>query len=144
MGKERAALAGVAAKSDIVILAALVPGKEAPILMTEEMVQAMNPGSIIVDISIDQGGNCALTQTGQQIEYEGVLIDGTQNIPGTMPTSSTAMFAKNVLRFVGNLVQNGEIVLNLEDEVIRDTLVTKDGQIVHSGTLEAMELRGEE
>lgn len=141
--KEREALADTIAKSDIVILSALVPGKEAPILITEEMVRSMNPGSIIVDISIDQGGNCALTEAGVSTEHHGVIVDGTKNIPGTMPTSSTAMFSKNVLQFVNNLVQDGKVVLNTDDEIIKDTLVTKDGEIVHAGTLESMRLRGE-
>lgn len=140
---ERKILGEVVAQSDIVILSALVPGKEAPILVTEEMVKAMKPGSMIVDISIDQGGNCALTEGGAITEHFGVIVDGTKNIPGTMPTSSTAMFAKNVLHFVENLVHDGQIVFNLDDEIIRETLVTKDGEIVHAGTLESMRVRGE-
>ena len=140
---ERKVLAEVVAQSDIVILSALVPGKEAPILITEEMVRSMKPGSMIVDISIDQGGNCALTEGGAVTEHYGVIVDGTKNIPGTMPTSSTAMFSKNVFNFVENLVQNGQIVLNMDDEIIRETLVTKGGKIVHGGTLESMRSRGE-
>ena len=140
--KEREALTETVAESDIVILSALVPGKEAPILITEEMVRAMNPGSIIVDISIDQGGNCALTEAGRSREHFGVIIDGTKNIRGTMPTSSTALFAKNVFQFVNNLVHEGEVALNLDDEIIKDTLVTEGGRIVHEGTLESMRLRG--
>ncbi len=141
--KERAALTEVVSSSDIVILSALVPGREAPILLTEEMVKTMRPGSQVVDISIDQGGNCQLTEAGAVVERHGVTIDGTKNIPGTMPTSSTAMFSKNVLNFVNNLVREGGFVFNLEDEMIRDTLVTKDGEIVHAGTLESMRQRGE-
>ncbi len=141
--KERAALTEVVSSSDIVILSALVPGREAPILLTEEMVKTMRPGSQVVDISIDQGGNCQLTEAGAVVERHGVTIDGTKNIPGTMPTSSTAMFSKNVLNFVNNLVREGGFVFNLEDEIIRDTLVTKDGEIVHAGTLESMRQRGE-
>ncbi|NMB01557.1 MAG: Re/Si-specific NAD(P)(+) transhydrogenase subunit alpha [Firmicutes bacterium] len=141
--KEREALQERVAAADIVILSALVPGKEAPILITKEMVQTMNPGSVIVDISIDQGGNCELTHGGAVEEHYGVIIDGTKNIPGTVPTSSTAMFSKNVLNFVANLVDNGKIALNLDDEIVRNTLVTHDGKIVHEGTLESMRLRGE-
>lgn len=140
---ERQVLGEIVAQSDIVILSALVPGKEAPILVTEEMVKSMKPGSMLVDISIDQGGNCALTEGGVVAEHYGVIIDGTKNIPGTMPTSSTAMFSKNVFNFVENLVQNGEVVLNMQDEIIRETLVTTGGKIVHQGTLESMRLRGE-
>ena len=140
---ERQVLAEVVSQSDIVILSALVPGKEAPILITEEMVRSMKPGSMIVDISIDQGGNCALTEGGAVREHYGVIVDGTKNIPGTMPTSSTAMFSKNVFNFVENLVQNGQVVLNLDDEIIRETLVTRGREIVHAGTLESMRSRGE-
>lgn len=142
LGHEREALKDLVATSDIVVISALVPGKEAPILITEEMVKSMKPGSVIVDISIDQGGNCALTEGGAVKEHYGVIVDGTKNIPGTVPTSSTDMFSKNVLNFVDNMVQNGKVTLNLEDEIIRQTLVTKDGQIVHEGTLESMRLRG--
>lgn len=141
--KERAALQEVVAKSDIVITSALVPGQEAPILVTEEMVKSMNPGSCLVDISIDQGGNCALSEGGVVKECHGVIIDGTKNIPGTMPTSSTTMFSKNVFNFVENIVAEGKITLNLDDEIVRETLVTNDGQIVHKGTLESMRQRGE-
>lgn len=140
---EREALKEIVANSDIVILSALVPGKEAPILITEEMVKSMKPGSMIVDISIDQGGNCALSKAGAVVEHYGVIVDGTKNIPGTMPTSSTAMFSKNVYNFVENLVKDGQIVLNMDDEIIRETLVTRDGHIVHGGTLESMRVRGE-
>lgn len=143
LGKEREALRETVIASDIVITSALVPGKEAPILITKEMVAAMKPGSVIVDISIDQGGNCELSEGGVVKEHFGVIVDGTKNIPGTMPTSSTAMFSKNVFNFVENLVADGKISLNLDDEIIRETLVTKDGKIVHAGTLESMRLRGE-
>jgi NAD(P) transhydrogenase subunit alpha len=141
--KEREALKETVAGSDMVITSALVPGKEAPILITREMVESMRPGSVIVDISIDQGGNCELSEGGVVKEHNGVIVDGTKNIPGTMPTSSTAMFSKNVFNFVENLVAEGKVNLNLDDEIIRSTLVTWDGKIVHEGTLESMRARGE-
>jgi NAD(P) transhydrogenase subunit alpha len=141
--KEREALKETVAGSDMVITSALVPGKEAPILITREMVESMRPGSVIVDISIDQGGNCELSEGGVVKEHNGVIVDGTKNIPGTMPTSSTAMFSKNVFNFVENLVAEGKVNLNLDDEIIRSTLVTRDGKIVHEGTLESMRARGE-
>ncbi len=140
--KERAALKDVVASSDIVVTSALVPGKEAPILITEEMVQSMKPGSVIVDISIDQGGNCALSEGGVVKEHFGIIVDGTKNIPGTVPTSSTDMFSKNVLNFVDNIVDNGKINLNLDDVIVKETLVTRDGSVVHEGALESMHLRG--
>ncbi|HBG01331.1 MAG TPA: NAD(P)(+) transhydrogenase (Re/Si-specific) subunit alpha, partial [Firmicutes bacterium] len=141
--KEREALKATVASSDILITSALVPGKEAPILITEEMVKSMKPGSVIVDISIDQGGNCALSEGGVVKEHHGVIVGGTKNIPGTMPTSSTDMFSKNVLHFVDNIVDDGKIKLNLDDVIVKETLVTRDGSVVHEGALESMRLRGE-
>ena len=141
--KEREALKDLVATSDILITSALVPGKEAPVLVTEEMVQSMKPGSVIVDIAIDQGGNCALSEGGVVKEHYGVIVDGTKNIPGSMPTSSTDMFSKNVLHFVNNIVEDGKINLNLDDVIVKETLTTKDGQVVHEGALESMRVRGE-
>lgn len=141
--REQEVLRPLAANADILILSALVPGHEAPILVTQDMVEGMRPGSIIVDISIDQGGNCALTQAGKTIEHRGVLIDGTQNIPGTVPVSSTMLFAKNVFNFSNHVFQNGGLAPNLDDEIIASSLVTYQGKVVHAGTLEAMRLHGE-
>jgi NAD(P) transhydrogenase subunit alpha len=136
--KEREALCETVSKADIIILTALIPGKLAPILVTEEMVKSMSPGSAIVDIAIDQGGNCALTVGGEVKEYDGVSIDGTKNIPGMVPVSSTWMFAHNIYNFVVNLIKDGRVCLNTEDEIIASSLVTRGGKIVHNGALEAM------
>jgi NAD(P) transhydrogenase subunit alpha len=136
--KEREVLAPIAKDADIVISAALIPGKLAPILITEEMVKSMQPGSAIVDISIDQGGNCELSESGVLLEKYGVSIDGTKNIPGMVPTASTWMFAQNVFNYVANLVKDGEIHVNMSDEIIESSLVTRDGVLVHAGALEAM------
>lgn len=136
--KEREAIREAVINADILILAALVPGRTAPVLVTREMVESMQPGSVIVDISIDQGGNCELTEGGKTVEKYGVNIDGTKNIPGTVPAASTWMFAHNMYNFVANLVDQGRVNLNLDDEIIASTLVTRDGKIVHEGTLEAM------
>lgn len=127
-------------KSDMVITTALVPGKVAPILITEEMVRLMKSGSVIMDISIDQGGNCELTVSGQLTERFGVSIDGTKNIPGMVPVSSTWMFSLNSFNFVSYLFKEGRINLNPEDEIIASSLVTRDGQILHEGAREAMNL----
>ncbi|MCK9526063.1 MAG: NAD(P) transhydrogenase subunit alpha [Limnochordia bacterium] len=141
--KEREAIKDIVASSDILITSALVPGKEAPTVITEEMVKSMKPGSVIVDIAIDQGGNCALSEGGVVKEHYGVIVDGTKNIPGSMPTSSTDMFSKNVLHFVNNIVEDGKIKLNLDDVIVKETLTTRDGNVVHEGALESMRLRGE-
>jgi NAD(P) transhydrogenase subunit alpha len=139
--REREALQDSVASADIIILTALIPGKVAPILITEEMVKSMKPGSAIVDVSIDQGGNCEITEPGQMAEKYGVSIEGTQNIPGIVPGSSTWMFANNIYNYVAHLIENGKVQLDMADEIIAFSLVTRDGNVVHAGTLEAMGLR---
>ena len=141
IAKERKALREAVVSSDIVILTALVPGKIAPVLVTGDMVEAMRPGSVIVDISIDQGGNCALTKFGETVVEHGVTIFGTKNIPGSLPTSSTWMFANNILNFVQYIVKDGRISLDRADEIIASSLTTIDGELVHAGALEAMAQR---
>lgn len=136
--KERAALKETVVNSDIVFCSALVPGKIAPILLTEDMVKSMKPGSVIVDISIDQGGNCAVTTPGKKDTKHGVIIEGIKNIPGMLPTSSTWMFANNVYNFVKFLTKDGKIQLDMNDEIVQKTLTTIDGKIVHAGAKEAM------
>lgn len=136
--KEREALKETVAKCDMVILAALIPNRVAPIILTDEMLDSMPAGSAVVDISIDQGGNCQSTSPGEVIEKNQVSIDGTKNIPGMVPTSSTWMFAHNIYNFLNNLMKNGQVDVNLDDEIIAETIVTMDGKIVHAGTLEAM------
>lgn len=138
--KEREILKEYVAKADIIILSALVPGKIAPILVTEEMVKSMQPGSCIVDISIDQGGNCALTVAGERTVHYGVIIEGIKNIPGMLPTASTWMFSNNIYNLLKYLSKDGKIVLDLNDEIVASILVTKDGKIVHAGTKEALGL----
>jgi NAD(P) transhydrogenase subunit alpha len=136
--KERENLKELVKNADIVVLSALIPGKQAPILITEEMVKSMAPGSTIVDISIDQGGNCECTPAGQVEVVHGVTIDGTKNIPGSVPTSSTWMFSKNIYNLLKYLVKDGQIVLDRNDEIIASCLTTIDNEIVHAGTKEAM------
>ena len=136
--KERQKLREVLKDMDIVFLSALVPGKIAPILITEEMVKEMKNGSVIVDISIDQGGNCAITPPGTTEVKHGVTVIGIKNIPGLVPTSSTWMFANNVYNLVNYLMKNDTIELDMNDEIARSILVTTDNKIVHEGTLEAM------
>ncbi|MGI6686574.1 MAG: NAD(P) transhydrogenase subunit alpha [Bacillota bacterium] len=136
--KEREVLKHVVAQMDIIILTALIPGRLAPILITDEMVKSMPAGGAIVDIAIDQGGNCAVTNPGEIIEKYGISVDGTKNIPGMVPTSSTWMFAHNIYHYLANLVQEGKVTLNMKDEIIASSLVTTDGKIVHAGALEAI------
>ncbi len=136
--REREALRSAVSEADVVILSALVPGRQAPKLVTHDMVQSMKPGSAIVDIAIDQGGNCEATSPGEVVVRWGVSIDGTKNIPGMVPVSATRMFAENILNFVGLLLDGADLHLNRDDEIIASCLVTCEGRVVHSGALEAM------
>ncbi len=138
--KEREAIEDAVIDADIVVLTALVPGKQAPILVTEDMVRRMDPGSVIVDVSVDQGGNCQLTVGGETVEEHGVIIVGTKNLPGLVPSSSTSMFAKNIYAFAANLVEDGSLAIDMEDEIIASSLVTEGGELVHEGAREAMGL----
>jgi len=138
--KERATLADWVAKADVVITTALVPGKVAPVLLTEPMVKSMKRGAVIVDVAIDQGGNCEVAEPGRVFEKYGVSIDDTKNIPGMLPTSSTWMFANNIYNYVAHLVKDGRIDLDTADDIVTSSLVTRDGKIVHAGAREAMGL----
>lgn len=138
--KEREILAEYIKDMDIVFLSALVPGKIAPVIVTEEMVKSMRPGSVIVDISIDQGGNCAITPAGTREVKHGVTLEGIKNIPGMLPQSSTWMFSQNMYNLVKYLVKDNKIDLDTQDEVVSSIIVTRDNKIVHTGTLEAMGL----
>lgn len=136
--KEREALKDTIKEMDIVFCSALVPSKLAPVILTEEIVKSMKPGSVIVDISIDQGGNCAITEPGETAVKHKVTIEGIKNIPGMLPTSSTWMFANNIYSLVNYLTKDGVFALDTEDEIVRGILTTIDGKIVHKGALEAM------
>ena len=139
--KERQTLSQSVSLADIVILTALIPGKLAPVLITEEMVKSMKTGSVIVDVAIDQGGNCEISEAARLVTKYGVNIDGTLNIPSMLPRSSTWMFASNVYNLLAYLIKDGKVNLNMDDEIIVSSLVTKDGKIFHAGTLEAMNLK---
>ncbi|MCX4309939.1 MAG: NAD(P) transhydrogenase subunit alpha [Desulfovibrio sp.] len=135
--KEIEAIKPVVKDADIIILTALIPGKQAPVLITEEMVKSMAPGSVIIDIAIDQGGNCALTKPGEEIVVDGVTISGVKNIPGMMPTSSTWMFANNIYNLLAYLSKDGKIVLDRNDPIVASSLTTINKEIVHAGAKEA-------
>ena len=139
--KERQALAAAVADADIVFCSALLQGKLAPVIVTEEMVKSMKPGSTIVDISIDQGGNCAITPFGSVETKHGVVLQGIKNIPGMLPTSSTLMFANNIYNLLAYLVKDNKVVLDESDEIVKGILVCKDGVLVHAGAREAMGLK---
>jgi len=138
---EREHLKDTIGKSDIIFCSALIQGKVAPVLLTEELVKTMQSGSVIVDISIDQGGNCAITTPGAVETKHDVIIQGIKNIPGMLSTSSTIMFSKNIYNLLSFLMKDGKISLDMTDEIVSSILVTKDGKIVHEGALEAMGMK---
>jgi NAD(P) transhydrogenase subunit alpha len=119
------------AAADVVITTALVPGQRAPVLITEEMVQGMRPGSVIVDLAAEQGGNCALTAPGREVVKYGVAILGPTNLPSTVPFHASRMYAKTVTNFLTHLLKEGKIHLDLNDELTRGPLVTHQGEILH-------------
>ena len=138
LAAEREKLAKVLPDMDIVFLSALVPGRLAPILITEDMVKMMKPGSVIVDIAIDQGGNCAITTPGVKDVKHGVILEGIKNIPGMLAESSTFMYAANMYNLVKYLTKGGTLNLDESDDIVSGMLTTKDGKVVHAGALAAM------
>lgn len=136
--KERENLKETISQMDIVFCSALVPSKLAPVIITEEMVKSMRNGSVIVDISIDQGGNCEITVPGETAVLHDVTIEGIKNIPGMLPTSSTWMLANNIYNLVNYLSENGALKLDTSDDIVSGILTTINGEIVHKGALEAM------
>ena len=124
--------------SDFVITTALVPGRPAPKLITREMVEDMQPGSVIVDLAAETGGNCELTAPGEVAEHQGVIINGPINVPSTVPVHASLMFSRNVQSFLGLLISDGELVIDLDDVILRDSLITRGGAVVHAPTLDAM------
>jgi len=138
--RQREMMEKVVAQSDVVIATAAVPGKRAPLLVTEEMVRGMAPGSVIVDLAAEGGGNCELTQPGETVEVNGVLVMGPVDLPSTIPYHASQMYAKNIAAFLQNLVKDGQLHLNLEDQIIRDTLVAHKGEVVNSQVRELLGL----
>jgi NAD(P) transhydrogenase subunit alpha len=132
--RQRALLAERVRAADVVITTAQVPGQRAPLLIDEATVQAMRPGSVIVDLAAEQGGNCALTQAGQDVIAHGVQIRGALNLPSAHPTHASQLFGRNVATFILHLVKDGKLVLDLDDELTRAPLLTHEGRVEHAGT----------
>lgn len=130
--KQRELLGKVIAESDVVITAAVIPGKKSPMLVTKEMVAGMGPGSVLVDLAAERGGNCELTQAGKTIVENGVSIIGSINLASTVPYHSSQMYAKNVATFLLYMIKEGKLLLNPQDEIVRDTLLTEGGEIVNA------------
>ncbi|HJS98573.1 MAG TPA: Re/Si-specific NAD(P)(+) transhydrogenase subunit alpha [Terriglobales bacterium] len=138
--RQRELLGRVVRESDIVITAAVIPGKKSPVLVTREMVDGMAPGSVILDLAAERGGNCELTRTGQTVIEHGVTIIGAINFASGVPYHASQMYARNLTAFLQYLVKDGKLQLNVEDEIIRDTLVTHDGEIVNQRVREFFSL----
>jgi NAD(P) transhydrogenase subunit alpha len=128
--KQRELMSRCVAAADGVITTALVPGKRAPVLITEEMIKAMRPGSVIVDLAAEQGGNCALTEPGQEVVRHGVVISGPLNLPSTVPFHASQMYARTVTNYLAHLLKDGSLHLDLTDELTRGPLVTHQGEVV--------------
>lgn len=138
--RQRELLTRVIAESDVVVTTAVVPGKKAPVLITKEMVQGMAPGSVIFDLAAERGGNCELTRAGETIVEHGVTIIGRINIASEVPYHASQMYARNLTAFLLNLVKDGKLRAANDDEIIRDTLLTRDGEIVNARVREFLAL----
>ena len=130
--RQRELLTRVVAESDVVITAAVIPGKKSPVLITADMVKGMAPGSVIVDLASERGGNCELTRVGETVHAHGVSIIGAINLASSVPYHASQMYARNVATFLAYLVKEGKLQLNLQDEIIRETMVTRGGEIVNA------------
>jgi len=130
--KQREMMTRVVAESDVVITTAAIPGKKAPILITADMVEAMPNGSVIVDLASERGGNCELTRPNESIVERGVSIIGPLNIPTEVPFHASQMYARNITTFLLHLIKEGQLAFDMEDEITRETLLTRNGDIVHA------------
>jgi len=138
--RQRELLQKVVAESDIVISAAAVPGKKAPVLVTGEMVAGMRPGSVIVDLAAEQGGNCERSRPGETTEADGVTILAPLNLAASVPYHASQLYARNVATFVANLVKKGELQLDADDEIVRESMVTRGGEVTSPRVREALGL----
>ncbi len=128
--RQREMMKEVVGESDVVITTAMVPGKRAPVLITEDMVKGMRPGSVIVDLASERGGNCELTVPGEVVEKYGVRIVGAVNLPSQVPHDASQMYARNVVNFLSLILKDGELKIDTEDEIVRETLLFKEGELV--------------
>jgi NAD(P) transhydrogenase subunit alpha len=140
--RQREMMARVIAANDVVITTAVVPGKKAPVLVTAEMVRGMAPGSVIVDLAAERGGNCELTRADQVVVEHGVTILGPTNLPSTVPYHASQMYAKNITTFLLHLVKDGSVRVDPADEITRETLIAEKGDVVHPRIRELLGLPG--
>jgi len=138
--RQRELLGRVVGESDVVITAAVIPGKKSPVLITADMVKGMAPGSVIVDLAAERGGNCELTRTGETVQEYGVTIIGAINLASSVPYHASQMYARNLMTYVTYMVKDGKLQQNLQDEIIRETLITNGGEIVNARVREFYKL----
>lgn len=138
--KQRELMLKTVAASDAIITTAAIPGRKSPVLVTAEMVRAMSPGSVIVDLAAERGGNCELTRADATVVENGVTIIGPTNLPSTVPLHASQMYSRNIATFLAHLLKNGSLNLDLTDQIIRETLVTHDGQVVQPRVRESLGL----
>jgi NAD(P) transhydrogenase subunit alpha len=138
--RQRALMTRVVAGADVVITTAAIPGKRSPVLVTADMVAGMKPGSVIVDLAAERGGNCELTRADERVEAHGVTILGPTNLASTVPYHASQMYSKNITTFLLHLVKDGKLVIDTGDEITRDTLVACDGDVVNPRVREVMGL----
>jgi H+-translocating NAD(P) transhydrogenase subunit alpha len=136
--RQRELMLKAMAGNDVIITTAAVPGRRAPTLVTEEMVRAMAAGSVIVDLAAERGGNCELTVPGETVVRHGVTILGPTNLPATVPTHASQMYARNLTTLLTYLVKAGKLTLDVEDEIVRETLVTFEGEVLHPKVRETL------
>ena len=137
--RNREVIHGAVVGADVVITTALIPGRPAPLLIGEETVRDMKPGSVIVDLAAEAGGNCALTKAGEEVTAHGVTILGPVNLPSTMPHDASRMYSKNITTFLDLLLEEGNLKLDFEDEITSATCITHEGAIRHEGTRSVIE-----
>lgn len=128
--KQKEVMADHVKKSDIVITTALIPGKKAPVLVSKEMVNEMKPGSVVVDIAAEQGGNCEVTEAGKTIVYNGVKVCGPLNLPSTLAYHASQLYAKNMLSLLSLLIRDNQLVFDFEDEIVKQTTITHEGDVI--------------
>ena len=138
--RDRELIKGCLADTDVVVTTALIPGRRAPILLTAEMVEAMPPGSVVVDLAAEMGGNCELTRAGETVEHRGVRILGPRDVPSGLPVHASQFYSRNVVNLLSHLVDDdGELVLDFDDQITDEAVVCHGGEVRHSGAREALE-----
>jgi len=133
----------VVSENDVVISTAAIPGRRAPVLITADMVAAMAPGSVIVDVAAEGGGNCELTEIDRSVVKQNVTIIGKTNLPSTIPFHASQMYSNNITKFLLNMTREGKLVFDMDDEIIRDTMVSRDGEFLNTKIFQVVQETGQ-